>query len=289
MNVQDRFKIQNLHVHHPAQLTLTLHDIFLQGEEFILEVQEDLTGIGIGSTVKCWGQDFIVESRNCLKTTTQQARNKILQTVLWNQQYPFKICSIIEDRSTTIKGTGVVSQSFARLRRVWGTTRDFWQRVLPTDEGSDISESMVGKIIPQVAARLAIKAQLASQNPNNPTPGDYHVYELVLEKAIKMSVVWDGVNQRFITADNLTYLAKSEQLGQSIKQWLMHHKGVWLRLEEPSGYGSHNKYGAKFRSKKLRKSQIVVIGRSSPSSPSHAVLWRSFRLIARLSCCNRSS
>jgi hypothetical protein len=134
-----------------------------------------------------------------------------------------------------------MSQSFARLRRIWDTTRNFWQQVFPTDEGCDVNQSIAGKNIDRAAARLEIKAQLRSQDENNSNPGDYHAYNLVLNGNIKMSVVWDPEYSRFITADNLIYLAQPAQLGQSVQQWLDQRKDAWFSLEEPSGYGSRNK------------------------------------------------
>jgi hypothetical protein len=237
------FRIKQLKIHNPTHLNITLQDIYRQGSEFVLEIQEDLTGVGIGVTVKCWGQDFVVEDRHLLKTRTQQARDKVLQTVLWGNRYPFKVHYATRTNyiSFTNNSNGVMSQSFTRLRRIWDTTHNFWQQVFPTDESCDVSQSIAGKNIDRAAARLEIKAQLRSQDENNPNPGDYHAYNLVLNGNIKMSVVWDPEYSRFITADNLIYLAQPAQLGQSVQRWLDQRKDAWFSLEEPSGYGSRNK------------------------------------------------
>ncbi len=63
----------------------------------------------------------------------------------------------------------------------------------------------------------------------------------MLNGGVKVSVVWDPKNERFITIDHLSYLARQMQLEQSFREWLSKQKGKWFRLEEPSGYGSRNK------------------------------------------------
>jgi hypothetical protein len=65
--------------------------------------------------------------------------------------------------------------------------------------------------------------------------GHYHTYDLKLTDSVKLSVVWDTDNKRFIACDNLAY--SKEQLGAPVIDFL---KGE-LTLEEPTGYGSQNK------------------------------------------------
>ncbi|MEA3281938.1 MAG: CRISPR-associated protein Csx11 [Euryarchaeota archaeon] len=129
--------------------------------------------------------------------------------------------------------------SFARIRRVWETTRQFWQDILPTDEEAEISESVCGRVFDRdepEPRRLEISGDM-NQKEN---PGPYHAYTLSLGKT-KLSVVWDPENKRFITAHNLKYLAEPTQLGEDVEGWLESHKGQKIKIEEPTGYGSHNK------------------------------------------------
>jgi hypothetical protein len=88
--------------------------------------------------------------------------------------------------------------SFARLRRVWETTRTFWQQVAPTEPGK-LSDSVIGRVMGSAEPRLEIQGRLNGQAL---TP--YHTYELVLHGGIRLSVLWDG--KCFITCDNLDYL-----------------------------------------------------------------------------------
>jgi CRISPR-associated Csx11 family protein len=128
------------------------------------------------------------------------------------------------------------SPSFARLRRIWETTRTFWQEVLPTDAKRDLAASLVSQTVGQSGPRL----EIIPENRNNLNLGPFHTYELVVND-IHLSVVWDDANQRFITCDNLDYLAKPEQLGRPVRDALLAQKGTELTLEEPVGYGAKNK------------------------------------------------
>lgn len=216
--------------HNP--FNITLKDVSQSGDDFLLTVNEDLTSIGIGRSVQCFGVDFVVVDKNLLKTASMNARAKVTSTILWgNPPYLFKIRQNVKIPLTANP------QSFARIRRVWEVTRHFWQEVLPTDAGRPINQSLIAGMLGRRANRLEIKGQLRCNQPNVSTPGDYHAYELVLERGVRMSVVWDPQNKRFITADNLEYLAKPEQLGQPVSQWLKNHRDKWLAIEEPSGYG----------------------------------------------------
>lgn len=128
--------------------------------------------------------------------------------------------------------------SFARIRRVWETTRTFWQEVCPTDEDGDLANSLAG----QQAGRAGPRLEIVPASRNGLDLGPFHTYELVLD-GIRLSVVWDGDNKRFITCDNLDYLAKPEQLGRPVEQALSEAKEQLrpLTLEEPVGYGGKNK------------------------------------------------
>jgi len=128
--------------------------------------------------------------------------------------------------------------SFARIRRIWETTRNFWQEVLPTDQDKDLSQSLVGEVLGLAGPRLEIKGSLQPRQAGD-TLGPYHAYELVLPSGVKLSVVWDQGKKRFITADNLDYLSSDRQLGRLVKDVLQ--SGVRLTIEETAGYGAKNK------------------------------------------------
>lgn len=85
--------------------------------------------------------------------------------------------------------------SFARLRRVWETTRLFWEQAqcsLPDKLG-------------RRKLRLVLRGQL-SQNL-----GPSHVYDIRIG-TVETSMVWDGL--RLISADNLRYLARQLDLDE---------------------------------------------------------------------------
>ncbi|WP_322821151.1 CRISPR-associated protein Csx11 [Chloroflexus sp.] len=120
----------------------------------------------------------------------------------------------------------------ARLRRIWETTRTFWQEVLPTEAEREIKQSLVGQCVEWPKLRLAI-------TPRNGVPHSvitHHTYDLIIN-GVAVSVVWDG--KHFLTCHNLEYLAKPEQLGQPLSACLV--QGKAYDLEEPSGYGARNR------------------------------------------------
>ncbi len=120
--------------------------------------------------------------------------------------------------------------SYSRIRRVWETTRRFWQDVAPTDappeelqhllqdnefslkdlwEGPlSLEESLVGKIVGKAGPRLEIKG-IPQQIIQNRKLGKYHAYELVLPNNVKIAVLWDPTNERLITLENLVYTARN--------------------------------------------------------------------------------
>lgn len=149
-------------------------------------------------------------------------------------------------------GNGVESQSFARIRRIWETTRRFWQHVLPSDKTYVLTESLAAQEIGSFGPRLEIKGKIKSREPGD-NLGDYHVYDLVLSGGNRLNVVWDPGNQRFITADNLSYLAKSEKLGHPVKEWLAKNKQAQLVLEEPAIKGGRNKVWGNIRMESIHE------------------------------------
>jgi hypothetical protein len=131
----------------------------------------------------------------------------------------------------------------ARLRRIWETTRRFWQEILPTDDQEKIANSELGRFIRSSTPRLKIQGVLSCKEKAGEVFGDYHVYEMAIEST-KLSVVWiPGPKEKpndgyFITADNLEYISKQLSKEQDVAGWLA---GKTITIEEPSGYGSEIK------------------------------------------------
>lgn len=121
--------------------------------------------------------------------------------------------------------------SFARLRRIWETTRAFWQEVAPTDDGERLDHSVIGKIVQNTGSRLEIRGQLQPliQDDNLPP---YHTYELVIAGGVRLSVLWDG--ERFITCDNLDYIRRQLPSGTSLEDAA--RPGLVVGIEAPGGY-----------------------------------------------------
>ncbi len=166
--------------------------------------------------------------------------------------------------------------SYSRLRRVWETTRRFWQDVAPTDappqelrdfcnsnglnledlwEGPlSLEDSVAGKVIGQAGPRLEI---LGIPEGVQGELGKYHAYELRFPQGVKMAVVWDPEARRLITAENLVYIAAllgwqipSRQKNESEQDYRtrLHQEAAHfvqrkltevsaVTLEEPSHYG----------------------------------------------------
>lgn len=82
--------------------------------------------------------------------------------------------------------------SFARLRRVWETTYNFWDSI----------EKKLSDNVGTVETRLIIKGNLKL----NKCPEKFYAYDFELKNGVKASFVWDG--DRFISAFNLSYVAK---------------------------------------------------------------------------------
>ncbi|GIX47785.1 MAG: hypothetical protein KatS3mg131_1996 [Candidatus Tectimicrobiota bacterium] len=127
--------------------------------------------------------------------------------------------------------------SFVRLHRILNTTRRFWQELCPTDPEVNMKESVVGRSVQPRRPRLEIQGAFSPAHPATSLER-YQAYELVLERGIALSVVWDEDGRRFITCDNLDYLESERQLGWSIKEIL---QGATVRIEQPVGYGAQNR------------------------------------------------
>ncbi len=174
--------------------------------------------------------------------------------------------------------------SYSRLRRIWETTRRFWQDVAPTDtppeelrnfcEGNNLKlkdlwegplsleESVAGKVVGKAGPRLEIR-DIPDEIQNQ--LGDYHAYELRFPQGVKMAVIWDPENRRLITAENLVYIARllewqipSKKRGDSEQTYraYLHQQAAHfvqekltnstVTLEEPSHYGGRSRRLADF-------------------------------------------
>ena len=226
------FKTKELKIHDPEVLSVAIQEIVkLQNGELELTTAENLMeNFAVNQTLKCFGQSLKVKDSNLLVTTDEAGRKKMKDAFFWGtrEKFPF----IVRDKIDIIYATG--SQSFARIRRVWETTRKFWQDILPTDKEVNFRESVVAKTVKEKKSRLEIKGKFEPRT-NKDSPGDYHVYDLIMEAGVKLDVVWDSdeSKQRFITSDNLDCLAQPDQLGQPVKEWLKKHIGASLTIEEP--------------------------------------------------------
>jgi CRISPR-associated Csx11 family protein len=142
-------------------------------------------------------------------------------------------------RSATLLAVTMLRQnpSFARIRRVWETTRRFWQEVLPTNEHGNITQSLAAHQMGQASSRLAITATLMPRQKED-APGPYRAYELVLSGGVTLSVIWDERNRRFITAENLVYIAQLLALSPPVPEKVRDILQGTFTIKEPTGYGT---------------------------------------------------
>jgi hypothetical protein len=128
--------------------------------------------------------------------------------------------------------------SFARMRRVWETAKDFWDSLLPAKGVGSVLE----KIGPSSYQRLRI---VPDSRPDN--AGPWHA--CVLRNAgVEIAAVWvpeDGGS--LVTADNFDYLAREH--GQAC---LNFPDGREIEVEEPAGY---MRRGATSRRVKIRRTE----------------------------------
>jgi len=232
------FRKNKLCIQAPSSMQITIQDVAIEGDQLILTVQENLTSTFlVDSQVKCGDQDFLVKGAYSLETVNDAGKQNILRNVLWGTvQNPFIIrCATKVNVLEILKsGEGAKNNSFARLRRIWQTTRAFWETFLEEANQDDKA------IITTIPYRLQIKGDLLSNDEKDEQPGLFHAYDLRLTNSVKLSVVWDPNNKRFITCDNQEYLSKPEQLGKPVIEFLKFLNGE-LRIESPSGYGRQSK------------------------------------------------
>ncbi len=151
------------------------------------------------------------------------------------------------------------SNSFARFRRVWETTANFWRDILPPEHNypdiqlwkNALKNSLVIKKWDSTSLRrLKLTLQM---NGDNFAFSKYQPYELV-GKGFKCSLVFlktDGQKKHeFVTIENLGYIAS--QLGVKekniadpaglVKNILeKQSRDTKFQIEETTGYGSPNK------------------------------------------------
>jgi hypothetical protein len=122
--------------------------------------------------------------------------------------------------------------SFARIRRLWETTREFWLQV----------EQGLPGLIDEMGPRLQITGKKIAAGAEK-EPGPFHSYELALERGLRLNVAWDG--QRFITAANL--IRAAGMLDWDGKgAYLDHLKSAIsgrIPIQEPVGYGGPTGHG----------------------------------------------
>lgn len=165
------------------------------------------------------GANFISEDNRTIITVDEGDEKKVEDIYLHKGKYVITRSGHYYDIQK--------SQSFARIQRVWETTKHFWKDV------ADFSN--IDKDGPRIEIRGDVSPKI-----NADKPGSYHAYYLLLGK-IKLSVVWDEKNNRFITAHNLKFLSQPNRLNKDVKAWLLEKKGERVSIEEPTGYGSENK------------------------------------------------
>lgn len=147
----------------------------------------------------------------------------------------------------TLISTMQKPDSFARIRRCWETTRQFWddveQQIIPRSQTENAAQR---GIIPADQRRLRIVGHFIPA-PDTQGLGPFHIYELDVE-GVSLSAVWVPQDKGgyFLTADNLGYVAK--QLGATRPTWrnpttaalfvLSRVTGKHLVVNEPSGYSA---------------------------------------------------
>lgn len=150
--------------------------------------------------------------------------------------------------------------SFARLRRVWETTQQFWERVRDED-------------IPAAVQANRYRLMIKPINAANLDLGDYHVYEAELA-GLRTSLVWDSARQSLLTADDLSEVAIKMGLSPRLARrdfakdadYVKRHlDGAEINLYEPGGYGQQRRKNSSL--------QVAYVQRSStPYAPAIPLL-----------------
>jgi hypothetical protein len=103
-------------------------------------------------------------------------------------------------RTLKVKDATTKNPSPARLYRIAETARQFWEQV-------------TGKLMPPVIGQRPSRLALYPQSHSPLDLGHFHAYEVEVD-GVALNVVWDKPNDRFLTADNLTYLGRRLEMDQ---------------------------------------------------------------------------
>ena len=165
--------------------------------------------------------------------------------------------------------------SYSRIRRIWETTRRFWQDIAPTDappkelrdfcnnnglnledlwEGRlSLEESVAGKTIGEKRSRIFLKAANADELAKNENLGPFHAYEIEVQGR-KVAVLWvppegekvedipEEYRGGFWVIENLAYL--EGLFGKPFVQVLQ--EGTQYEIHEPSEYGRPGRTATRF-------------------------------------------
>ncbi|MEA3349874.1 MAG: hypothetical protein U9Q82_04560, partial [Chloroflexota bacterium] len=134
----------------------------------------------------------------------------------------------------TLIGTMHKPASFARVRRCWETTYNFW---------NDVKENLIADENEEKQPRLALKPK----NSADLHLGRYHAYELQVGGQ-GINVVWDPLGEELILTEQLHALGKrlgfseDEDIVCRLSEWFenCNDENGWT-LYEPHGYGSSPK------------------------------------------------
>jgi hypothetical protein len=139
----------------------------------------------------------------------------------------------------TLRVTNTISKnpSPARLYRIVETARAFWEKV---------SNTLMTTVVGQRQCRLAL---YPGQNLSHDL-GDFHAYELVVNN-VALSVIWDKPNNRFLTVDNLGYVAA--QLGVVEDTIADLARGHSYEIREPSAFLSSGQVLGKLAVEQVEK------------------------------------
>ncbi len=147
--------------------------------------------------------------------------------------------------------------SFARLRRIWETTKNFWEKVI-----KDTEENI------KVNRRLYLDVEIESGEL-----GPFHAYEIIF-KGVKIPLLWDPDKGRLWIIDNLLYLANRwnmdlksksfDEVFNEVKSEFERLKGEILKIYDPGGYGKQGEEVATVRVKDIGEdstsySQVISI------------------------------
>ena len=122
--------------------------------------------------------------------------------------------------------------AFARIRRIWETTLDFWQQI----------EAGLPGIIGKVGPRLEIRGEISSSRIGKKLVSS-HAYELVLARGLHLNAIWEEENNRFLTAANLERLSNLldwDGNGSYLNALKLNISGK-IDIEEPIGYSGANR------------------------------------------------